>query len=710
MIQTRSISQKLGLNHSKIEAAVNLIDQGNTLPFIARYRKEATGGLDEEQLRRLADELERRRALDKRRKTILSSVDQQGKLTQILREKLDAAETLSLLEDLYQPYKPKRTTRASVARQRGLQGLADLILAQNRSGPNPREAAAPYINDEVPSWEEALSGARDIVAETISDHPQNRQKVRQKAMRWSLIKVEKVKSSEDPQDVFQYYYDFQMRVDRLRPHHVLAINRGETKKVLRVKVDIADRDWRKTVNSYFPVNFRSPLAEQLTDAIEDGAKRLLLPAIERDVRRTLSDTAEQHAITVFATNLRGLLNQPPLSGYQILGIDPGFRTGCKLAVVDLTGNLLDTGTLYLPSIKGTDQKAHSNFDLLVHRHSVTLIAIGNGTGSRESEQLVAGYIQESFRDVSYLIADEAGASVYSASKLAREELPELDVTLRGAVSIARRVQDPLAELVKIDPRSIGVGLYQHDVNQGQLSKTLAGVVESVVNQVGVDLNTASISLLTYVAGVGAKLAENIVAYRNENGPFNDRRSLRRVPGLGPKSFEQAAGFLRIRNGSNLLDASAIHPESYTIAKTVLLKAGTSMLVTEGERKQALEIWRQSRPGEELASDVGSGVPTLVDILDQLVQPGRDPRKELPTPVLRKDVLSMEDLKEGMRLKGTVRNVVDFGAFVDIGLKDDGLLHRSQWPRGTRPAVGDVIEVSILRIEPERHRIALTWSD
>ena len=710
MNQTKSISQKLGLKHSQIEAAVNLIDQGNTLPFIARYRKEVTGGLDDEQLRQLADELERRRALDKRRKTILSSIEQQGKLTPTLREKLNTAVTLGLLEDLYQPYKPKRTTRASVARQRGLQGLANLILAQNQSGSNPQEASAPYINNEVPSWVEALSGARDIVAETISDHPQNRQKVRQKAMRWSLIKVEKVKSSEDSQDVFQNYYDFQMKVDRLRPHHVLAINRGETKKVLRVKVEIADRDWRKTVNSYFPANFRSPLADQLKDAIEDGAKRLLLPAIERDVRRALTETAGQHAIIVFATNLRGLLNQPPLSGYQVLGIDPGLRTGCKLAVVDPTGNLLDTGTLYLPSIRGTEQKAHSILDRLVHRYSVSLIAIGNGTGSRESEQLVAGYIQESSRDVSYLIADEAGASVYSASKLAREELPELDVTLRGAVSIARRIQDPLAELVKIDPRSIGVGLYQHDVNQGQLSKTLAGVVESVVNQVGVDLNTASISLLTYVAGVGTKLAESIVAYRNENGPFKDRQSLRRVPGMGPKSFEQAAGFLRIRKGNDSLDASAIHPESYTTAKTVLLRAGTSMRVTEGERKQALEIWRQSRPVEELASDVGSGVPTLVDILDQLVQPGRDPRKELPTPVLRKDVLSMEDLKEGMRLKGTVRNVVDFGAFVDIGLKDDGLLHRSQWPRGIRPAVGDVIEVSILRIEPERHRIALTWSD
>jgi uncharacterized protein len=710
MDQTKSISQKLGLKHSQIEAAVDLIDQGNTLPFIARYRKEVTGGLDEEQLRQLAEELERRRAIDKRRKSILATIEQQGKLTPALKDKLNSAETLSLLEDLYQPYKPKRTTRASVARQRGLQGLADMILAQNRSAPNPREAAAPYINDEVLSWEEALSGARDIVAETISDHPQIRQRVRQKALRWSLIKVEETKSSDDPQNVFQNYYDFQMRVDRLRPHHVLAINRGETKKVLRVKVEIADRDWRKIVNSSFPANFRSPLAEQLKDAIEDGAKRLLLPAIVRDVRRTLTETAEQHAITVFATNLRGLLNQPPLSGYKVLGIDPGLWTGCKLAVVDPTGNLLETGILYLPSIKGTEQKAHSILDRLVHRHAVTLIAIGNGTGSRESEQLVAGYIQESSQDVSYLIADEAGASVYSASKLAREELPDLDVTLRGAVSIARRVQDPLAELVKIDPRSIGVGLYQHDVNQGQLSKTLAGVVESVVNQVGVAINTASISLLTHVAGVGAKLAENIVAHRNENGPFKDRQSLRRVPGMGPKTFEQAAGFLRIRNGSNSLDASAIHPESYTVAKTVLQSAGTSMGVTEGERKEALELWHQSRPVEELASDVGSGVPTLVDIIAQLGRPGRDPRKELPTPVLRKDVLSMEDLKEGMRLQGTVRNVVDFGAFVDIGLKDDGLLHRSQWGRGKRPAVGDVIEVLILRIEPERHRIALTWPD
>lgn len=714
MDHSQQIATEIGAQPRQVTAAIDLLDDGNTLPFIARYRKEATGGLDEAQLRMVSDRLESLRGLDKRRQTILESIAEQGQLTPELEAQLAAAATLTQLEDLYQPYKPKRRTRASVAREQGLQGLADLILAQRPDGPDPASLARSFVGEGVADVEQALAGARDIVAETISDHPQVRQATRDKALVWATLRSSRIEGAEDPRTVYRLYYDFEIRVDRIRPHQVLAINRGEAEKILRVGVDVPERDWRGAVQAVFRPSRRSPLADELVMAIDDAASRLLLPAIERDVRRSLTEQAEAHAIHVFAANLRSLLTQPPLTGHTVLGIDPGYRTGCKVAVVDPTGKVLDTATVYPHGGKRQWVEAGQRLTDMANKHQVSLMAIGNGTASRETEQLVAELIQgrsaNRVASPQYLIVNEAGASVYSASPLARAELPDLDVTLRGAVSIARRVQDPLAELVKIDPRSIGVGLYQHDVNQAQLSKTLDGVVESVVNQVGVDVNTASPALLTYVAGIGPKLADRIVGFRDEHGPFAEREALRHVPGLGPKSFEQAAGFLRIRDGHNPLDASAIHPESYDIALAVLSRAGLRADSPSDVREARLSGWLDTAHLHELAAELGAGILTLGDILEQLIRPGRDPRADAPPPILRSDVLTMEDLQPGMRLKGTVRNVVDFGAFVDIGVKEDGLLHRSQWPADPSFGVGDVIEVAILGVEPERGRISLGWSE
>ncbi len=715
MNYTRRITTQLNLRPEQVTATIELLDAGNTLPFIARYRKEMTGRLDEEQLRQLSTLLARLRALDKRRQTIVASIEAQGKLTPELHQQLLTADTRTTLEDLYQPYKPKRRTRASVAREKGLQGLADLILQQVRTRQTVAQIGAPFLTPDVPTVEDALAGARDIVAETISDHPEVRRITREKAIQWGMLRSEKTEKGEDPRGVYQLYYDFEYRVNRLRPHQVLAINRGEAEKALRVHVDIPERDWRAAIGSTFRPDRRSPLAGQLTLAADDGAQRLLLPAIERDVRRTLTEQAEAHAISVFAANLRALLNQPPLAGHTVLGIDPGFRTGCKVAVVDPTGKVLDTATIYPHEPqKRWDATLHT-LAALIAQHQVTLIAIGNGTASRETEQLVAELIHTQFSNLQspipnlqYLIVSEAGASVYSASPLARAELPDMDVSIRGAVSIARRVQDPLAELVKINPQSIGVGMYQHDVNQAQLAAALTSAVESVVNSVGVDVNSASPALLTHVAGIGPKLAARIVAHRDTNGPFPNRMALKSVPGLGSKTFEQAAGFLRVRGGDNPLDGSAIHPESYPIAEAVLKRAGLTPQTEPAEQEAGLAELQAQQRLSVLAAELGTGVPTLTDILEQLVRPGRDPRADLPAPILRSDVLTMDDLQPGLRLKGTVRNVVDFGAFVDVGVKHDGLLHRSKMPAGTRLKVGDVIEVEILRVEPERGRIALGW--
>ena len=705
MDYAHKIAAELQIKPEQVAATIDLLDQDNTLPFIARYRKEVTGGLDEEQIRQLSELLDKLRSLDERRKTILKSIEEQGALTPDLQQQIMEADSATRLEDLYQPYKPKRRTRASIAREYGLGGLADLILQQASTALGLAELAAPYLNENVPGIEEAWAGARDIVAESISDHPEVRQQVRAKGLLWGSLHSEKVDDAPDPKQVYHLYYAFEARIDRLRPHQVLALNRGEAEKVLRVQVSIPERDWQTIVFVHFRPDRRSPLHDQLIQAALDAAERLLLPAIERDIRRHLTELAEKHAISVFADNLRALLTQPPLTDQVVLGIDPGFRTGSKVAVVDGTGRVLDTTTIYPHEPQKRREEALKILAGLVLHYKVTLIAIGNGTASRETEALVAELTRVA-KDVRYLIVNEAGASVYSASPLARAELPDLDVSMRGAVSIARRVQDPLAELVKIDPKSIGVGLYQHDVDQKKLAGSLEGVVESVVNTVGVDLNTASPALLTYTSGVGQKLAEKIVAFRDANGPFKNRAELRQVPGLGPKAFEQASGFLRIRNGDNPLDASAIHPESYPVALQVLEMAGLSPAHPPAERKPALEALLARRPLAGIAGDLGVGQPTLADILEQLARPGRDPRESLPLPILRSDVLKMEDLAVGMSLKGTVRNVVDFGAFVDIGVKQDGLLHRSKVPPGTALKVGDILDVEIQTVEVERGRIGL----
>ena len=697
------IAARLRLKPQQVAAAISLFDEGNTIPFVARYRKEVTGSLDELKLREVQTELVQLRKVDDRRDTITAAIQEQGKLTNDLKMQIEQVETLTELEDIYQPYKQKRRTRAAIAQERGLTPLADLIQEQPTHGQPPEQAAQTYLSKDVPSVEDALAGARDIIAERISDHPDIRRQVREKAMRYAKLIAQKIKDADDPREVYETYYNFSLNVASLRPHQVLAINRGEGEKVLRVKVDIDERDWRRAIEFEFRPNSRSPFALQLELAITDAAKRLLLPAIQRDVRRTLTEQAESHAIHVFADNLRGLLSQPPLKGQTIIGLDPGYRTGCKVAVIDVTGKVIDTGVIYLHR----EDDALRKLRQWVKQHTATLIAIGNGTASRESEQLVANLTSQ-LDDVHYLMVNEAGASVYSASELARAELPDMDVTLRGAVSIARRVQDPLAELVKIDPKSVGVGLYQHDVNQTALSEAAQIVVESVVNQVGVELNTASPALLAYVSGIGPKLAEKIFTHREENGAFPSRKALKKVSGLGPKAFEQCAGFVRVRESRDRLDASAIHPESYTTAKQIMNMANISMSEPTANREAKLKVLRQSVDVSELATQLSTGIPTLLDIFEQLTRPGRDPREDLPTPILRSDVLTMDDLTQGMRLSGTIRNMVDFGAFVDIGVKQDGLLHISQIPRGEQLQVGDVIEISIRSVDKDRGRIGLGW--
>ena len=708
MSYAEMIAHELNMRPQAVAATIELLEAGNTVPFIARYRKEVTGSLDEAEIRDIESRAKSLKALDERRATVLTSIREQGKLTGELERQLNAAATLTALEDLYQPYKPKRKTRATMARDKGLQPLADLILQQALSRQSAEQVAAAFLNEQVHTSADALAGARDIVAEAISDHAGVRQAVREKALKFANFRSEKVAGAVDEKGVYELYYEFALRVDRLRPHQILAINRGEVEKVLRLNLDVAEMDWLVPVRQFFRPDRRSPLVDHLELAIKDAAQRLLLPAIERDVRRHLTLIAEKHAIQVFAQNLRALLTQPPLAGQTVLGLDPGFRTGCKVAVISPTGKVLDTATIYPHAPQNRKDETVKILSALVQKHRVTLITIGNGTASRETEQLVADFIRHSQAALHYLMVNEAGASVYSASDLARAEMPDLDVTLRGAVSIARRAQDPLAELVKIDPQAIGVGMYQHDVDQTELAASLDTVVESVVNQVGVDLNTASPALLTHVSGIGPKLAEKIVAHRNENGPFPSRKALQKVSGLGPKAFEQCAGFLRIRGGKEPLDASAIHPESYAVARTVLQRAKLTPETPPAERERPLTELRQREGMERLAAALQTGVPTLSDIFEQLIRPGRDPREDSPAPILRSDVLSMDDLMPGMVLHGTVRNVVDFGAFVDIGVKQDGLLHRTQVPRDVSLSVGDVIEVMVQKVEKERGRIALGW--
>jgi uncharacterized protein len=710
------LAAELGLPATGVREAVALFDGGSTVPFVARYRKEATGGLDENELRAVAEGRERLRALDERRTTILTTLRELGVLSSELERAVQAADTRTALEDLYAPHRPRRRTRATMARERGLAPLAEAILAQPHSGPPPRARAAAFVGDEVPDVEAALAGARDIVAEGIADEPAVRQALRAKAATWAGLRAKRrggKSAGEDPKGVFEAYYDFDQRVDRLRPHQVLALDRGEAEKVLRIAIDIPERDWRDAVAEGFRPDRRSSWAGELASAIEEAAARLLLPAIERDLRRSLTEEAHEHAREVFARNLAALLRQQPLGGHVVLGVDPAYRTGCKLAIVDATGAVLATDTIYPHAPQRQTSAAKATVARLVRAHGVTLITIGNGTASRETEAFIAALLPELAVDgLRYTVVNEAGASVYSASPLAGHELPELNVSLRGAVSIARRVQDPLAELVKIDPQSIGVGLYQHDLDEAALSRVLDGVVEDVVNAVGADLNTASPALLSHIAGLGPRLAEATVAHRDAHGAFARRKDLLAVAGLGPKTFEQAAGFLRV-HGREPLDASAIHPESYAAARALLRRAGLDPRdpPPPDARAAALDRLRAATPPDALATDLNIGRPTLEDILEQLVRPGLDPRADAPSPLLRGEAMSMSDLPVGAILPGTVRNVVDFGAFVDIGVGQDGLVHRSRLGRGRHLhdlSVGDVIEVEVLSVETERGRIGLGW--
>ncbi len=702
--EASKLAHALNVRANQAQATITLLDDGNTVPFIARYRKEATGGLSDEEVANIATGLQKLRALSERRETIKKAIAEQGKLSEKLARALNSAETITDLNDLYAPFKKKRETRGSKARALGLLPLAIQILKQPVDSRSRNQIGGEFIRPKTPTSAHVWQGARDVVAEILSDNARVRATFRRRALQNGIINVSKIDDAQDERATYQLYYDFSVPIHTLRPHQILAINRGEQEKILRVKIEVNDHDKLLAIRQVARGNPRSVLYDDLDAAVKDGLKRLILPAMERDVRRALTESAETHAIEVFAKNVRDLLTQPPVANHTVLAIDPGFRTGCKVATIDPTGKVLGTGTIYPHPPQSKRDDALRRLMIAIRRYKVTLIAIGNGTASRETEQLVAE-LTRSFEELQYLVVNEAGASVYSASELARQELPDMDVSMRGAVSIGRRVQDPLAELVKIDPKSIGVGLYQHDVNQKQLSESLDQVVELVVNRVGVDLNTASPALLTYVSGIGPKLAEKIVAFREEKGAFENRSRLQKVNGLGRKTFEQAAGFLRVRDGNNPLDATAIHPESYTAARRVMEKAAISLSDSEADKRQKLS---QLPSIKTLTKELGIGEPTLRDIFEQIVQPGRDPREELDAPILRSNVLNMEDLQVGQVLQGTVRNVVDFGAFIDIGVKRDGLLHRSEPPRGTELAVGQLLNVAIKSIDKNRNRISLAW--
>lgn len=709
-----TVAGELRLARAQVAATVALFDDGNTIPFVARYRKEVTGGLDEEQLRQLQTRLTYLRRLAERKETVLRSIEEQGKLTPELAAAIRVASTLQAVEDLYLPYKPKRRTRATIAREHGLEPLADLLLAQKDTRPLD-ELAAGFVSDKVPDAEAALAGARDILAERVTEDAAVRGEARRLALEdaYVVCKLAGDEPEVDPGGKYRLYYDQAFPLAQIQPHQWLAINRGEAEGALKVRLQLPDDDILDVMEVCFLRGPRTPIRDQVQIAIADGYKRLLVPSLERDLRSTHTDQADAHGIQVFSANLRKLLLQPPLRGRVVMGIDPGYRTGCKVAVTDPTGKVQGTETIYPHEPQKRWDQAKTLLAAAVHASGVQVIAIGNGTASRETESLVAELIVDK-PGLQYAIVDEAGASVYSASKLARQELPDMDVSMRGAVSIARRLQDPLAELVKIDPRSIGVGLYQHDVDQKRLTEALDAVVESVVNYIGVDVNTASPALLSYVAGLSQRVASNIVAHRDEQGPFKKRSDLKKVSGLGPKAYEQAAGFLRVPESSNPLDNTPIHPESYPVVRRLLDLAGTRLKARDMlGRVQAV---REELGLIELAELLGVGEPTLTDILDGLARPGRDPRDDLPPPILRQDVLKIEDLREGMRLQGTVRNVVDFGAFVDIGVKQDGLVHVSKMAdRYVRNpfdvvSVGDIVDVTVISVDLERGRIGLSMRD
>lgn len=709
----QKITEELGVKKWQVDAAVRLIDEGNTIPFIARYRKEATGTLDDEQLRKLYERLNYLRGLEEKKEQVLSSIEEQGKLTPELKQQILAAETLVVVEDLYRPYRPKRRTRATIAKEKGLEPLAAAITWKKMAEP-VEEAAKQYVSEEkgVATVEEAIAGARDIIAEFISDKANYRSFIRNVTMKKGTL----ISQAKDPdqESVYEMYYDFEEPVSRLAGHRILAVNRGEKEKILTVKIQAPEEE----ILSYLEhqvIRPGNPHTEPvLKEAVGDSYKRLIAPAIEREIRSELTEKAEDGAIQVFGRNLHQLLMQPPIAGQTVLGWDPAFRTGCKLAVVDPTGKVIGTTVIY-PTAPTTPKKIQASKDLLkkiIEKYHITLISLGNGTASRESEQFIVELLKEIPQKVQYVIVSEAGASVYSASKLASEEFPKFDVGQRSAASIARRLQDPLAELVKIDPKSIGVGQYQHDMNQKKLSEALSGVVEDCVNKVGVDLNTASAPLLSYVSGITPVIAKNIVAYREENGRFQSRRQLLKVAKLGPKAFEQCAGFLRIKGGDDPLDGTSVHPESYEAAKNLLKKQGfTAEDVTAGNLA-GLSLTIRDYPA--LAEELGIGEITLRDVVKELEKPGRDPREEMPAPILRTDVLEMKDLKEGMVLKGTVRNVIDFGVFVDIGVHQDGLVHISEVTDKKfirHPlevvSVGDVVDVRVIGVDLKKKRIQLS---
>ena len=712
----QKITEELGVKLWQVEAAVKLIDEGNTIPFIARYRKEATGTLDDEQLRKLYERLVYLRNLEEKKEQVLASIEEQGKLTEELKKQILEAQTQVVVEDLYRPYRPKRRTRATIAKEKGLEPLATLITLQ-KTKESLEEVAKQYINEEkgVTNVQEALEGARDIIAENISDEADYRSWIRKQTMQKGHI----ISSAKDEkaESVYENYYEFDEPVNRLAGYRTLALNRGEKEKFLTVKIEAPQEDILRYLEKKIIHGENLSTTQILKEAIEDSYKRLIAPAIEREIRGELTEKAEDGAIEVFGKNLEQLLMQPPIVGHTVLGWDPAFRTGCKLAVVDPTGKVVDTTVIY-PTAPTTPQKIQAAKDTLkklIAKYNISLISVGNGTASRESEMIIVDLLKEIPQKVQYIIVNEAGASVYSASKLATEEFPNFDVGQRSAASIARRLQDPLAELVKIDPKSIGVGQYQHDMNQKKLNDTLSGVVESCVNRVGVDLNTASAPLLSYISGITSSIAKNIVAYREEQGRFETRKQLLKVAKLGPKAFEQCAGFLRIQNGKNPLDTTSVHPESYEAAEKLLKKQGFTTEDICAGKLAGLSL--TIKDYKKLAEELEIGEITLRDIVKELEKPGRDPRDEMPKPILRTDVLEMKDLKEGMILKGTVRNVIDFGAFVDIGVHQDGLVHISQMTNKKfikHPlevvSVGDIVDVKVMSVDLKKKRIQLTMKD
>ena len=708
----QKLTEELEVKRWQVDAAVNLIDEGYTIPFISRYRKEVTGSLNDEQLRKLYERLIYLRNLEEKKEQVLSSIEEQGKLTEELKQQILAAETLVSVEDLYRPYRPKRRTRATIAKEKGLEPLAAVIMLQKSMEPLEKIAEA-YISQEksVVSASEAVAGARDIIAESISDNADYRSWIRKITMNKGKV----ISTAKDPEagSVYEMYYEFEEPAEKLAGHRILALNRGEKEKFLTVKVQAPEEEILRYLEKKVIVNENPYTTEVLKETVADSYNRLIAPAIEREIRSELTERAENGAIEVFGKNLHQLLMQPPIAGKVVLGWDPAFRTGCKLAVVDETGKVIGTTVIY-PTAPTTPKKIQASKDLLkkiIPKYHISLISLGNGTASRESEEFIVELLKEIPEKVQYVIVNEAGASVYSASKLASEEFPKFDVGQRSAASIARRLQDPLAELVKIDPKAIGVGQYQHDMNQKKLGESLNGVVEDCVNKVGVDLNTASAPLLAYISGISSAIAKNIVAYREENGKFADRRELLKVPKLGPKAYEQCAGFMRIQGGKNPLDATAVHPESYEAAEKLLKKQGYKAEDITNHKLTGLSL--TLRDYKKLAEELEIGEITLRDIVKELEKPARDPRDEMPKPILRTDVLEMKDLKEGMVLKGTVRNVIDFGAFVDIGVHQDGLVHISQITDKfikhplEAVSVGDIVDVKVMSVDMKKKRIQLT---